>query len=104
MQINSVGQQSAFGANIISARNVFAVERTNQHIVANYGKYEAPLKNFKAVLKYLPGYVGKQDENTLFLVPKNFGDIICMQCDGQESREKVIKYLNEDGFEKVVVQ
>ncbi len=105
MQINSIGQQPNFSANTIYAKKAMAIDPKTKKAVASYTDYVARTDKFKGVLKLLPGYA--EGENQMFLIPKDFGDIICINCkDGQESREKVVKYLNNkaNGFERVVIE
>ena len=107
MQINSINQQPNFSANTIYAKKAMAIDPKTKRIVASYTDFVARPDKFKGVLKLLPGYA-EQSENKMFLIPKDFGDIICITCkNGQESRMNVAKYLNESskkGFEKIVIE
>lgn len=99
MQINSINQQT-FGANMLKAKKALAIDPKTKEVVASYTNFAAPINKFKEVLPNL----GENAENKMYLVPKDFGDIICITCDGQASRDRVAKYLNESkGFDKVVI-
>ena len=107
MQINSIGQQTNFGSNTINAKKALAIDPRTKKVVASYTNYSAPMNKFKAVLKELPSSAIEQGENKLLLVPKDFGDIICITCkDGKTSREKVASYIHnsKSGFDKVVIE
>lgn len=108
MQINSIGQQPNFNANTVWAKKAMAIDPKTKQAVAMYTNYTENLNKFKGMTKLLPSYAGEQGENQLFLLPKDFGDIICIKCkDGQASREQLVKYFNggnKSGFAKVVIE
>ena len=109
MQINSINQQTNFGANTVYAKKAMAIDPKTKKLVAVYTNYASGLNKFKGVTKLLPGYGKMQGENQLFLIPKDFGDIICLNCkDGQASREKLVKYINDGAgkseFDRVVIE
>ena len=99
MQINSINQQTNFGMNTICAKKAMALDPKTKQIVASYTNFAAPLNKYKVVLKELP-QLENQGENLMYLMPKDFGDIICITCnDGKASRKKVAEYLH-DGDKK----
>lgn len=108
MQINSINQQTNFGMNTICAKKAMALDPKTKQIVASYTNFCAPLNKYKVVLKELP-QLENQGENLMYLIPKDFGDIICITCkDGQASREKVVKYLNDnaakEGYNRIEIE